>query len=110
MKAIQLASADDAEDLARAEIYGLLARLFQAAPDAELWSQLQVAVTEAPVPGAFLERSWHDLVAAARRLVMPQVAEEYADLFLGVGKPEIFLHGSWHVAGALNQKPLVELR
>jgi TorA maturation chaperone TorD len=110
MKAIQLAPADDSEDLARAELYGLLARLFQSAPDEELWAQLQVAVTEAPVPGAFLERSWHDLVAAARRLERAQVTEEYADLFLGVGKPEIFLNGSWHLTGALNEKPLAALR
>jgi len=110
MKPIQLAAGDDAEDLARAEVYGLLARLFQAVPDEELWAQLQVAVTEAPVPGAFLERAWHDLVAAARRLSRAQVEEEFGDLFLGVGKPEILLNGSWHVAGVLNEKPLVELR
>jgi TorA maturation chaperone TorD len=38
------------------------------------------------------------------------VEEEYADLFVGIGKPEILLNGSWHVAGVLNEKPLVELR
>jgi TorA maturation chaperone TorD len=38
------------------------------------------------------------------------VALEYEALFGGVGKPEIALHGSWFLAGALNEKPLVVLR
>ena len=39
---------DDREELARAEVYGLLASLFYAPPSADLYEQLQVAVTEAP--------------------------------------------------------------
>ena len=54
------------EETARAEIYGLLAALYYAAPSAELLGNLTLAVTEAPAPGAVLERSWADLVAAAR--------------------------------------------
>ena len=104
------AAADDAEELARAEVYGLLAHLFYAPPGDELHSQLRVAVTEAPVRGAFLERSWSEVVAAARRLDAAVVADEYADLFLGVGKPEVFLYGSFYLAGSLNAKPLVTLR
>jgi len=101
---------DDAEELARAEVYGLLAALFYAPPDAELHAQFQVAVTEAPVAGAFLEASWADLVAAARRLDRAQIAREFDTLFQGVGKPEVFLYGSFHLAGYLNEKPLVALR
>jgi TorA maturation chaperone TorD len=101
---------DDREELARAEVYGLLAALFYAPPGAELHAQLQVAPTEAPAAGGFLEGSWMELVAASRRLALPQIADEYGALFQGVGKPEIFLYGSYHVAGHLNEKPLVELR
>ena len=36
--------------------------------------------------------------------------EEYVALFGGVGKPEVFLYGSWFIAGTLNEKPLVDLR
>ena len=104
------AGADDAEELARAEIYGVLAALFYAPPSAELHAQFQVAVTEAPVAGAFLEGAWGDLVAAARRLSRDDIAREFDRLFQGVGKPEIFLYGSYHVAGKLNEKPLVALR
>ena len=101
---------DDREELARAEVYGLLAALFYSAPNAELYAQLQVAPTEAPAPGAFLESGWMNVVAASRRLTLGAVADEYAALFEGIGKPEIFLYGSYYAAGHLNEKPLVELR
>lgn len=107
---LQFGLPDDSEELARAEVYGLLANLYHAAPDAAMYEQLRVAVTEAPTAGGFLETSWSALVAAARRLDHAEVAEEHAALFGGVGKPEVALYGSWYLAGALNEKPLVELR
>ncbi len=110
LSAVRFRDADEHEELARAEVYGLLAHLFYAPPGEELHSQLRVAVTEAPVRGAFLERAWSEVVAAARRLDAAAVADEYAALFLGVGKPEVFLYGSFYLAGSLNGKPLVTLR
>lgn len=109
-QAIQFSSNDDREELARAEVYGLLAHLFVGAPTAELYEQLSVAPTEAPAAGGFLEGPWGDVVAAARRVSREQIAAEYDALFQGIGKPEIFLYGSFHLAGAMNDKPLVELR
>ena len=110
MQPLSFASADDAEELARAEVYGLLAALFYAPADAALHQQFAVAVTEAPVPGAFLETSWGGLVGAARRLDVAAIRREYDALFEGVGKPEVFLYGSFYLAGKLNEKPLVALR
>lgn len=110
MQPIAFASDADAEELARAEVYGLLAALFYAPPDAALHQQFQVAVTEAPVAGAFLEASWGHLVAAARRLGRTAIEHEFDALFQGVGKPEVFLYGSFYLAGKLNEKPLVDLR
>ena len=101
---------DDREELARAEVYGLLAQLFYGSPSAELHEQLQVAPTVAPAPGGLLEGSWTEVVAAARRRSAKEIAEEYATLFFGLGKPDVFLYGSHHIAGALNEKPLVALR
>jgi TorA maturation chaperone TorD len=109
-QAIGFAAADDAEELARAEVYGLLAQLFYAPPDEALYAQFQVAVTQAPVPGSFLEASWGQLVGAARRLAPAQVRAEYDALFQGIGKPEVFLYGSFYLVGKLNETPLVELR
>ena len=110
MQALKFSTSDEHEELARAEVYGLLAHLYYAAPSDELYAKLRLAVTEAPVPGAFLERAWGEVVAAARRLAASEVADEYAALFLGVGKPEVFLYGSFYLCGSLNGKPLVELR
>jgi TorA maturation chaperone TorD len=103
-------AADNREELARAEVYGLLAQLFIAPPSAELYEQLRVAPTEAPAAGGFLESNWSELVATSRRLSREQVVAEYDALFQGVGKPEIFLYGSHHLAGAVNDRPLVALR
>jgi TorA maturation chaperone TorD len=110
MAALNFSTPDDREELARAEVYGLLAQLFYAPPSDELFAQLQVAATEAPAPGAFLEASWTELVGASRRLSAQAVREEHEALFMGVGKPEVFLYGSYFIAGALNEKPLVALR
>jgi TorA maturation chaperone TorD len=101
---------DDREELARAEVYGLLAQLFLVPPSDELYAQLQVAPTEAPAPGGFLEAGWSELVAASRRLSAAQVRDEFDALFLGIGKPEVFVYASYFIAGALNERPLVALR
>ena len=63
---IHLASAHDSEELARAELYGLLATLWLAPPGPDLLSQFQVAVTQAPQPGGWLEAPWETLVGAMR--------------------------------------------
>jgi TorA maturation chaperone TorD len=107
---LRFSTPDDREELARAEFYGLLASLYYAPPSAALHEQLRVAVTEAPAAGAWLETSWSDVVAASRRLPLAAVSDEYVALFGGVGKPEVFLYGSWFIAGHLNEKPLVDLR
>ncbi len=106
---LQRSSALD-EEVARAEMYGLLATLYYQPPQAELLSQLQAAVTEAPEQGAFLEEPWQALVAQARNLSARQIALEHDALFGGVGKPEVYLFGSHYLSGFLNEKPLVQLR
>jgi TorA maturation chaperone TorD len=107
---LTFAAADDSEELARAELYGLLARLWIAPPDAELLTQFRVAVTEAPQPGGFLEAPWQSLVAAMRATTAEAAAAEYDALFGGVGKPEVFLYGSFYLAGFLHERPLALLR
>ena len=109
-QAIAIGGADSAEELERAELYGLLARCWHAPPDDALFAQFAVAVTEAPQPGSFLEAPWQGLVAAMRASSVADAADEYAALFIGIGKPEVFLYGSHHMAGSLNEKPLVALR
>ena len=107
---LSLASADDSEELARAELYGLLARLWLAPPDVELLTQFRVAVTQSPQPGGYLEAHWQAVVAAMRATTPEAAASEYDALFGGVGKPEVFLYGSYYLAGSLHDQPLALLR
>jgi len=110
MTTLQFSTPDDREEIARAEVYGLLAALCYAPLSDELHGQLRVAPTVAPAPGAFLEGSWGEVVAAARRVPPEAARDEYVALFMGMGKPEVFLYGSYFLAGALNETPLVALR
>lgn len=105
-----ISSAGLDEETARAELYGLLAALYYAPPAPELLAQLRVAVTEAPAPGGFLEEPWRALVGVARACDDGAIATEYTALFGGVGKPEVYLFGSFYLSGFLNEKPLAALR
>lgn len=107
---LSFAPADGSDELARAELYGLLARLWLAPPDAELLDRFAVAVTEAPEPGGHLEAPWQALVAALRATNADDATAEHEALFHGVGKPEVFLYGSYHLTGFLNERPLALLR
>lgn len=104
------ATADDSEELARAELYGLLAQLWLAPPDIDLMQQFKVAVTQTPEPGGHLEAPWGTLVAALRATTPEAAAAEHDALFHGVGKAEVFAYASYHLAGFLNEKPLAALR
>ena len=103
-------AADDSEELARAELYGLLSRLWLAPPDAALLQQFSVAVTQTPESGALLEAPWQALVGALRASTPEAATAEHEALFMGVGKPEVFAYGSFYLTGFLNEKPLAALR
>jgi TorA maturation chaperone TorD len=105
-----ISSAGLDEETARAELYGLLALVYYAQPAPDLIAQLRVAVTQAPAAGGFLEEPWRVLVGIARELDDATIAAEYTTLFGGVGKPEVYLFGSFYLSGFLNEKPLAALR
>jgi TorA maturation chaperone TorD len=98
---------DQGEETARADLYGLLATLFYAPPSQALLDTIAAARTEGE---GVLERTWADLVAACRKAAADQVRDEYEQLFVGVGKPEVMLYGSLYLSGFLMEKPLAELR
>ncbi|MFC3109691.1 molecular chaperone [Undibacterium arcticum] len=98
---------DHGEETARADLYGLLASLFYAPPPQALLDTLATA----PASGyAVLQHGWRGLVEACRELSAEAVRDEYEALFIGVGKPEIFLYGSYYLSGFLMEKPLIALR
>ena len=102
--------ADNSDELARAELYGLLAGLWLAPPDAPLLQQFKVAVTEAPQRGGHLEAPWGDLVGAMRATTLDAAAAEHESLFHGVGRAEVMAYASFYLTGFLNERPLALLR
>ncbi len=110
MTELSLSDAGLDEEIARAEVYGVLAQLFVAPPSPQLLSGLRVAVTEAPVPGSYLEEPWRQVVGVARERSDADIAAEWDALFGGVGKPEVLPFGSHYLSGFLNDKPLAQLR
>ncbi len=108
-EAIPQTSALD-EETARAEVYGLLARLYYAPPDAALLANLRMAVTEAPAAGAFLEEPWRAFIGVARDMQEGEIEREFESLFGGVGKPDVLPYASSHLSGFLNERPLAQLR
>jgi TorA maturation chaperone TorD len=94
------------EELFRAGIYGLLARLLAAPPSAEFLAELGALHGDATELGA----AFAALAAAARATAPARVAEEYHDLFIGLARGELLPFGSYYLTGFLNEKPLATLR
>ncbi|MBY6261287.1 molecular chaperone TorD [Azospirillum sp. 412522] len=94
------------EELFRAQVYALLARLLAHAPDAAFLNALGELAGEGGEFGAALDR----LADAARDSAPAAVEEEFTTLFIGVGGSERTPYGSFYLTGFLNEKPLAELR
>jgi TorA maturation chaperone TorD len=99
------------EDLARADLYGLIARFFQLPPDQALLDQIaatadqQDAADQAP-----LAKAWMDVIEVAKNNPAKAWRDEFDLNFISVGKPNVVLNGSFYMAGHLNEKPLVNIR
>lgn len=97
------------EEVARANFYGLLARLFCAPPDAALLQTLAAADDlEAEDGGVAL--AWRDLAQAAAAADPEAVQEEYDGAFIGTGKSPITLYTTAYSVRYTNEVPLVGLR
>ena len=96
------------EDRSRADFYALLARLFADAPDAPLLHA--IARAEAIDGSTPFASAWSRLVAASGVMDPGAAAQEYTDLFVGVGQCQVNLHGSHWKVGAMMERPLAELR
>jgi len=99
------------EDTARADLYALLAHLFQAAPDEDLLAVLANADdVSAEAPHSLVGEAWRKLQSAAAAADPEALAQEVQDLFVGVGSGEVMAYGSWHLTGFLMEEPLARLR
>lgn len=99
-----------AQDQARAGYYALLGRLFSSAPDSALLDSLAGCESLAGNADTDFARAWRQLCGAALLCEAGEAGDEFDALFIGVGKPEVVLHGSYYMAGFMMEKPLARLR
>jgi TorA maturation chaperone TorD len=96
----------DPIDAGRAQEYALLATLLSAAPSAALLEQIAQLKGDATQLG----RTHATLAEAASNAVPTEVAREYFDLFVGLGRGELLPYASYYLTGFLNERPLSRLR
>ena len=110
-----LAVAQDPEDQVRADCYRVLARVFAAPPDAALLESLQQSASGSEDA---LGQLWNTLCQkvgggdTATQLAneVAHIAEQYAELFTGIGEVRVLPYGSWYQTGSLMDFPLARLR
>ena len=104
-----------AEDAARANLYGLIARLFYAPPDSPLLSQLLRAgpmalEAERNAQAEALAAAWSEMLEASRSADPQALEDEHTELFVGTGKAAVTPYLSHYVRRHSNDSPLVDLR
>jgi len=104
------------EEQARANLYGLIARLFHAAPDEQLLGELlNTGGTDGQDEDAAggdrrLDATWRALLEASRNAYPVMLENEHTALFLGAGKSEVTPYISNYVMKFESDTPLAELR
>jgi TorA maturation chaperone TorD len=98
------------EDQARADLYAVLARLFADAPDAAFLAALGGAERLPDSQANPVAAAWNRLLDASAAMDADAAAQEYTDLFVGVGKADVNLHASHWESGFMMEKPLADLR
>jgi len=104
------------EDQARAQLYGLLASLFRAAPDAQLLSAIVNAEgfpegdAERTDHGRVLAQAWREMAQACRSAFPVLLVHERTELFDTPGRAEVTPYLLHYVMRYESETPLVELR
>jgi TorA maturation chaperone TorD len=100
------------EDQARANLYGLMSRLFYAPADSRLLAEIcqdePGAETEGEVGG--LVRAWRDLQDVCRSAFPALVKQEYDEVFVGVGRAAVTPYLSAYAEPAAPDQFLLRLR
>ena len=94
------------EERLRAHQYQLLARFLAAPPDAALLQLASIFTGD----DTELGRALGALAHLAARFTPEGAAEEYHDLFIGVGRGELLPFASYYLTGFLYERPLAKLR
>jgi TorA maturation chaperone TorD len=96
-------------DQLRGDIYALLASLLRSAPTQDALAWLQALQPDGDDNPDML-KAWSALALTAQHSKTEAVAQEYQDLFIGVGRGELMPFGCWYLTGSLMERPLVTLR
>ena len=96
----------DEIDHARAREYLLLAALLSRSPDAQMIEHLAGQSGDATPLGA----AHAALGAAAASIKAEGIEREYFDLFVGLGRGELFPYASYYLTGYLYGRPLARIR
>jgi len=97
------------EEVARANFYGLLARLYYAPPDPALLEAIAGA-GEIEAEDGGIAAAWRDLARAAALAEPQALREEYETAFIGTGKAPITLYTTAYSIKYSSEAPLAELR
>jgi TorA maturation chaperone TorD len=99
------------EDIARANLYGLIGRLYYAPPDPNLLAEISRGTTDGEGGGeSGLAAGWRAVQEACRTAFPAVLRQEYDSLFVGVGKSEVTPYLSGYVEPAGPDRYLVKLR
>lgn len=107
------AATQDPEELARANLYGLVSRLFYAPPDPNLLAEICGGGQEAERKGdgnSGLIEAWRGLQEICRSTYPAVVRQEHDTLFIGVGKALVTPYLSAYAEPSSPQRYLVRLR
>lgn len=101
----------DPEELARANLYGLLSRLFYGPADPNLLAEISRTATQAGEGGeGGLPDAWRGLQEACRSAYPAIVRQEHDSLFVGVGKAAVTPYLSGYAEPSGPERYLVRLR
>jgi TorA maturation chaperone TorD len=90
----------------RSQQWGLLAALLVQAPDRDTLD----AVAGLAGDDTALGQAYGVLAATAAQADPAAVAQEFFELFVGVGRGELLPFASFYITGFLNERPLADLR
>ncbi len=100
----------DPAELARADFYSILAKLFSSPPDSEFVKFLSGLPANSAGDDSDMASSWRALQQALQNADIEALGDEYNALFIGVGRGELLPFGSWYQTGFMMDRPLSLLR
>ncbi len=95
-----------AEDIMRANLYGLLGNVLFCPPSKEILADLKELSGDETEMGV----AFNTLSKLAGSIDQSAADEEYNNLFVGMGRGELLPYCSYYLTGFLNEKPLAKLR